>query len=216
MPMSQNALLGVKQEENFIQELLLYFEKMNRSDATISNNDCKVKEVFFATAYFNPSLSIYDAIFRVKAEKYSFLTSSKEANSFFGAPWPKGIVPYYYERLYHYMMKRAAKSTIKKPDILNFFRYCRPGWTFHAKEFSVQTENELLTTIGSSNFGGRSHTRDSELTCFVWTDSQDMIRLVDSSRQKMLERSKKSTLEEAQKAKGRKFYDWLLDILKFF
>lgn len=217
MPMQQNALLGVKQEESFLQELLLHLEKATRAASATDkqSGSAVLKELFFATAYFSPALSVYDAIFRVSSEKYTFLTSGKEANSFYGAPWPKGIVPFYYERLYHFMMKRAmkAQSTSEK---LAFLRYLRPGWTFHAKEFSVQTDTEMLTTIGSSNFGGRSHTRDNELTCAVWTDSPHMMQAVHDSRQRMVTHAQQITEQEAKKAKGRKMLDWVLDLLKIF
>src|SRR3990167_3718007 len=112
MPMQQNLLLGVRQEETFLQELLLHLEKQQSKDQMSS-----VKEIYFATAYFNPSLSLYDAMFRTCADKFTFLTSAKEANSFFGAPWPKGTVPHYYERLYSFMMKRA-KKTVSDPERL--------------------------------------------------------------------------------------------------
>lgn len=217
MPMQQNKLLEVKQEEIFLQELLLHLEKETRSVSKPSEStpNTVLKELFFATAYFSPALSIYDAIFRVSSQKYTFLTSGKEANSFYGAPWPKGIVPFYYERLFHFMMKRALKST-SDVERLAFLQYLKPGWTFHAKEFSVQTDTEMLTTIGSSNFGGRSHTRDNELTCVVWTDSPHMIEAVKSSRQRMLSSSKQVSVQDAKKAKGRKLVDWLLDALKIF
>lgn len=70
-PMLQNKSFGVEQEENFIQELLEYFDK----------SEIELEQVYFASAYFNPPFAIWDKLTRINSKKFEFVTATKEVLS---------------------------------------------------------------------------------------------------------------------------------------
>ena len=133
MPMSQNKKCGMQQEEDFFDEMFL---KLAGKQA-----NAEIEEIYFASAYFNPPYKFFDGLLRMKAKSYKFVTAANEANSFFGASFPKGDVPYFYERQYFALMKRALKTSSTFDDskkwLCQFYRYYKPGWTFHTKRKST-------------------------------------------------------------------------------
>lgn len=67
-----------------------------------------------------------------------------------------------------------------------FWSHYKLGWTFHAKQLTFETGGEMLTTIGSSNFGRRSFNRDNELTLFVYSDSKSFKKQMNESHKGLL------------------------------
>lgn len=71
-PMFQHKHFKIEQEENFIHELLIYFDKSNT----------KLEQIYFASAYFNPPYSIWDQLTRLNCENFEFVTATKEVDIF--------------------------------------------------------------------------------------------------------------------------------------
>lgn len=80
-----------------------------------------------------------------------FITASPAANGFHKAGKAKSLIPFFY---------RYFELNINKP----IFEFTKPGWTFHAKGFWGElNDNSVMTIIGSSNYAERSEKRDNEI-----------------------------------------------------
>lgn len=208
MPTLQNRMMNVRQEEDFLAELL---EEISEK--------IEYEKVYLSSAYLNPSQLLYQSLCHLNAKSFELVTAAKEANSFFGAPFPKGLSPYFYQRVLRRLLKQARKarqnlevedsSTGNQTSVethTKAYTYAKPGWTFHSKQLFLLTSSDnllsdsdsdspskqnkqnnqnkpnkkpqMLTTIGSSNFNNRSFFRDNESTVFVYSQNEAFISKV--------------------------------------
>lgn len=129
-PTFQNKRFGVAQEEACLRDLI---DNLGKKKAELDS-------VYMASAYFNPPYAIWDALSLLNSDKFEFITATKEvkifhqANSFYGAKFPKNDIAPFYERLWYSFKNRFAKENMKKTS---FKRYYRPGWTFHTKRNEI-------------------------------------------------------------------------------
>ena len=161
MPMQQNKTMNIQQEEQFIDYMI---------DILYKNSIC-MERIYYSSAYMNPPYYIFDRINMLDSERYDIVTSSKECNGFYGARGIKGYIPHFYQRVYRSLFDRSVNDSNK--DRYKYWLYSKNGWTFHSKQIYMKTVyNDVLTTIGSSNFNKRSFNRDNELTLFVYSNSK--------------------------------------------
>lgn len=67
-PTLQNKKFGVVQEENCLRDLL---DSLDKKQASLSS-------VYMASAYFNPPYTVWDNLSRLNADKFEFVTATKE------------------------------------------------------------------------------------------------------------------------------------------
>eukprot|EP00340_Litonotus_pictus_P011278 CAMPEP_0170538570 /NCGR_PEP_ID=MMETSP0209-20121228/103394_1 /TAXON_ID=665100 ORGANISM="Litonotus pictus, Strain P1" /NCGR_SAMPLE_ID=MMETSP0209 /ASSEMBLY_ACC=CAM_ASM_000301 /LENGTH=434 /DNA_ID=CAMNT_0010840295 /DNA_START=509 /DNA_END=1810 /DNA_ORIENTATION=+ len=150
-------------------EKLLYGLIQNKL-FTKENEQDSVEEIRISTGYFNPPGKLVDLL-RSSTIKTKILTSSPQANSFYGAKGIKKHVPFFY--------KNKLLSICK--DNVEGFEYKKNDWSFHCKGFwffNKRTGLPLLSILGSSNYNQRSFTRDIESQFYVYSESDYFGRLV--------------------------------------
>jgi CDP-diacylglycerol--glycerol-3-phosphate 3-phosphatidyltransferase len=131
-----------------------------------------------ATGYFNLTRRLAHALLHEThpASGIHLLTASPNSNGFWGAAGISGAVPLGYSEIERRFVKAAKAAgrlmmppiSVDKPGIV-VYEYARPGWTFHAKgvwllhQATANGQHEMLTLIGSPNYGVRSSSLDLEL-----------------------------------------------------
>lgn len=147
----------------------------------------------------------------------SFVSAAPEANSFFNAPFPKYLVPYFYQQMMANLKKRlesAFKGSnnqhIKiKARFYEFFPELNKPFkakTFHAKGLFIKTSNEdfdsFLGTIGSGNFCDRSYSRDNELNFWVYSKNPKLGRIFDQERNAIIDDCREFDPSKTRHRKG--------------
>jgi CDP-diacylglycerol---glycerol-3-phosphate 3-phosphatidyltransferase len=141
-----------------------------------------------SSPYLNLSRSYENALTSVrgnKLETIELLTSSPEANGFFGSAGLSGHIPLAYSVLEHRTWRRLTRSNSFANQALSASSEVRLGKNrrmleyegkgnreFHAKGIwwtPKGADAPVITSIGSSNFGRRSLQRDLELQFVVAT-----------------------------------------------
>ena len=69
-PTLQNKRFGLDQEERILKEVI----------DTLDKKEVDLESIYLASAYFNPPYAIWDSLSRLKAEKYEFVTATKEVS----------------------------------------------------------------------------------------------------------------------------------------
>jgi CDP-diacylglycerol--glycerol-3-phosphate 3-phosphatidyltransferase len=151
IPRVQMGLMGVTQEEDLISALFQSLTKEHR--------------VFISSAYLNFPRVYQKLLVRCPCP-VQILTSSPEANGFFGAKNVSGKLPDAYAYLEQLLVRRLRRH---RKNNIEFLEYKRPDWTFHAKGIWIDLPEQkgIITTIGSSNFNSRSLYRDIEAQAFL-------------------------------------------------
>jgi len=158
---------GSKQQDDFDTSVFPLFQMWwnhvyQADDAleTILRNN-KDTPITLASGYFNPTKSFTELIAGANYP-VEIIVPSNKANGFYGGFGPKAAVPKMYNHAADTFLKACPNVTLRQYD--------RKNWSFHGK--GLWTDN--LNIVGSSNFGKRSHYRDSELSFAFVTDSNDL------------------------------------------
>ena len=173
LPTIQIPFLKVHQDSVFCQNIF-YLVLQNRRPSRTFLTLC--------TAYFNLAQKYEKLLFQLISNNVpvNLIVASKKSNGFFGAKGMKKYIPDIYDsllvdfkerlQLAPNMEKIQLDSTISdtlksSKNSLNIWQFERPDWTFHGKGiwlFDGLTDLPYLTTVGSSNYGVRSISRDLE------------------------------------------------------
>ncbi|CDK13331.1 CDP-diacylglycerol--glycerol-3-phosphate 3-phosphatidyltransferase [Caenorhabditis elegans] len=162
-PVLQMGLLGIHQEFEFLQKLF-----------SLKNPELKMT---MASGYFNFIRDYEESILKEGDYHLDILTASPFANGFFESNgFSKYIPPLYSNISDQFLRKREINGRLN----VKMFEYRREEWTFHAKGLWAEHNNQLMTLIGSSNYGYRSVHRDLEAQVMVVTRNPTLIdRLKD-------------------------------------
>lgn len=158
-PTFQANQLGINHDSETITKLLTQVFKTN-SKLTIS------------TGYFNLSSEMQTGILQCKSQKINIISASESANGFYQAKGILGSIPNMYK---HVCLNFV--NTIKlfnKNETISLVEYEKQDWSFHAKgmwyeESDNGNDNFVCNIFGSSNFGFRSFTRDTECQLILVT-----------------------------------------------
>ncbi|KAH9142749.1 hypothetical protein AeRB84_009830 [Aphanomyces euteiches] len=96
------------------------------------------------------------------------LTAAPSANGFFNGNGIKGALPMAYSLIESEFYDRFPATQLCLRE------YNRENWTFHAKGMWIKHHDEMLTIVGSSNFGQRSYGRDLESQVFLYTTDANL------------------------------------------
>lgn len=134
--------------------------------------------IILCTSYFNATKWMKEIILATRS-KWFILTSAPESNSFFNSGGFSSRIPFLYRYNLHSFLKQS-KATSNNIQAFEFFT---GNQTFHAKGNLLISllinaglgllirlkDGGTLSTIGSSNFGYRSETRDNELQFYIFS-----------------------------------------------
>ncbi|KAI0984703.1 hypothetical protein GJ496_007317 [Pomphorhynchus laevis] len=129
--------------------------------------------IWISSGYFNPTVSLQNALIQRKVIDIQVLHPSKQANGWFGASGLFRHVP----SIYNCISACAydfCRRFFNKCSSFAFKEYQKDDWTFHCKGFWGQWNGskQLTMIIGSSNYGYRSTLRDSELDFVISSISE--------------------------------------------
>ena len=162
----------------------------------------KVTDFHLISGYLNPPKEFRDFLVDIEADRMSFVGAAPEANSFFNAPFPKYLVPYFYQKMMLDLKKtieqrRKLKGDADAAEKVRFYEFFpeidKPfkAKTFHAKGLFLKTSNQdfdsYLGTIGSGNFSDRSYFRDNELNFWVYSKNPKLGQLLEQERTEITE-----------------------------
>lgn len=157
------------------------------------------------SGYLNPPKEFQEFLVDITAERMSFVGAAPEANSFFNAPFPKYLVPYFYQKMMLNLKKKMEQRqkiegeevAAEKVRFYEFFPEIDKPFkakTFHAKGMFLKTTNKdfesFLGTIGSGNFSDRSYFRDNELNFWVYSKNPKLGQLLEEERTEITEACK--------------------------
>ena len=210
LPMLQFPKIDLNDDFNFTSDLLEWLSKSNsekkvqlgeesnqgKENGVSSNHYGRediVDDFHLISGYLNPPNEFLEHLSEIEAENMSFVGASPEANSFFNAPFPKYLVPYFYQQMMLLLREKILIKSDKKAKFYEFFpEYDKPfkAKTFHAKGLFVKTKNDhfesFLGTIGSGNFADRSYFRDNELNFWVYSKNPKLGQIFDNERDAMI------------------------------
>eukprot|EP01061_Rhynchopus_euleeides_P009069 TRINITY_DN18224_c0_g1_i1.p1 TRINITY_DN18224_c0_g1~~TRINITY_DN18224_c0_g1_i1.p1 ORF type:complete len:517 (+),score=157.97 TRINITY_DN18224_c0_g1_i1:57-1607(+) len=169
-PLTQLAAVGVWHESD---NLDLMVRAAPASTLTLSS------------AYPNFHASLMHALHDSCCSDVQLLSPAEDANGFFGAKWPKALVPPSYSKLlgdFADGMKRQVSIHL----------WSNPGCTYHVKGLWVPH----MTLIGSSNYGYRSRYLDAELSFVIVTASTALADDFSHERDEVLRRATSKSSEE--------------------
>jgi CDP-diacylglycerol---glycerol-3-phosphate 3-phosphatidyltransferase len=167
-PVLQMSAHNIKQDtlfSNFFYSFLPLIQETN-------------SRIILCTSYFNVTKWMKNIILTTKS-KWRILTSSPESNSFFNSKGFSCRIPFIYRYNLHSFVEQS-KST---GNDVQAFEFISDNQTFHAKGnifvaplvnvclglFIRLKDGGTLSTIGSSNFGYRSESRDNELQFYIFS-----------------------------------------------
>ena len=158
------GLLGIRQEQALITSLFKHLDAH--------------AQVHMSSAYLNFPPDFTNVLLDCKAP-IQILTSSPEANGFYGAKNVSGYLPDAYTYLEKNLFQKIQKQ--KRQGDVEIREYHRPGWTFHAKGIWISEPDKgpVWTSIGSSNFNSRSFDRDLEAQSFIKTECPDLLERLE-------------------------------------
>ena len=175
-PLMQCKALGVMEDQAFTQRLL---------EAVGPNHD-----VVMATGYFNLPAAYSRRILATPCPRLRVLTASARANGFHGARGLAAAIPDAYADIARAFCAQARRAG--RAGVVKVLQYDRPGWTYHAKGVWVADaaqQEDMMTVIGSPNFGERSVHRDLELQFVLRTRSRDLCAGLVAERDGLLAHS---------------------------
>jgi len=161
LPTVQAGFAGVRQEESLT---LSIFNLLGDQDG----------DLWITSPYMNFSESYVRAMAHLPKEiRMEILTSSMEANGFFGSKGISGQIPIAYAMLEQRFWSRISKNGVHR----TLREYYREGYEFHAKGLywtPRKTNEPMLASLGSSNFGIRSLRRDLECQSILITKNESL------------------------------------------
>ncbi|KAL7010185.1 CDP-diacylglycerol--glycerol-3-phosphate 3-phosphatidyltransferase [Cystobasidiomycetes sp. EMM_F5] len=174
-PFLQMGPYGILQETDTVIPALL----------TEAGNDEETR-LDWTSGYFSVRKSCRQALINTPGP-VRIVCAAPESNGFYqSAGFSKYIPPAYtyLERLFWEEVKKQNKA-----DSLNLLEWRRSGWTYHAKGIwlSRGSQSPFLTSIGSSNYGYRSATRDIEINLVIQTSSQDLQKALQAEVESIVE-----------------------------
>lgn len=134
------------------------------------------------SAYFNFTDQVLATVLQTPmTSEVRILTPSIECNSFSGGPGFTKWVPHMYHQLcrtFHRLVHNRGRT-----KSVNLWEWHRAKHTFHAKGLWLQKgPNVTLITMGSSNLGFRSESRDLELNFVMATSNTTLQRRFTDER----------------------------------
>lgn len=142
----------------------------------------------FTAGYFNPDPLLKQLLIN-SLSSGTVITASQQANGFFGASGPAGLLPGAYTLYSRRFLEAAAKAGRNSAITLREWRFGTVGepgaWTYHAKGFwvTMPTTKEKtgpievgpsICVIGSSNYTKRSYSMDLEANCLIVTNNDSL------------------------------------------
>lgn len=182
VPTLQMGALGIRQEELMLEWI---FDLVGKQGG----------RGYLSSAYLNIPQRLCKLIQESRI-KLDLLTSSPEANGFYGAQ----NVSKYLPDAYSYLELELLNSLKEKIQI---YEYKRPGWTFHAKgfwaNFTFRGNKWTVCTIGSSNFNSRSLNTDLESQAFLFTKDPSLSLELDNNRLDLFKYSSPVSVADLEK-----------------
>ncbi|KAJ9461226.1 putative CDP-diacylglycerol--glycerol-3-phosphate 3-phosphatidyltransferase [Diplonema papillatum] len=137
-----------------------------------------------SSAYPNFTPEIAQAVQRATARDVQLVAPAEDANGFFGAGGLKSLVP----PSYTFFLSRVSDA-IARP--VGVHLWSRRGWTYHGKGVWFTGG----TVVGSSNFGARSYSLDTELNFVVLTASPQLSAAFDDELADILANTRPSDVQ---------------------
>lgn len=143
----------------------------------------------FTAGYFNPAPAL-TRLLLASASHGTVITASQQANGFFGAAGPAGLLPGAYTLYARRFMEAAAAGG--RGSAIRLLEWRRGtvgeagGWTYHAKGLWVTMPGQAapsVSLVGSSNYTRRSYSLDLEANVCVVTRNEGLReRLAEEER----------------------------------
>ncbi len=187
-PSFQLGSYSLNQEKNLLKDVF-------------SNCDSE-HHIQLASAYLNFPDFINDMIMQA-SNPTTLITANIDANGFFGAKGLKSLVPQFYESLTYTMHHSLSQS--KYPEQKALHLYSRLDWSYHQKGLWISSKKNhvpFLVSIGSSNYGIRSFSRDLESSFYMISHDTEFQRKVGMEQEHIrpyLRRSVKISAPEYQR-----------------
>jgi CDP-diacylglycerol--glycerol-3-phosphate 3-phosphatidyltransferase len=125
------------------------------------------------TGYFNLPSFVTKYILKSQAS-FNMITSSPEANGFFGSSGVSRWIPHVYSYLEQLFLKKVKASN--QQHRIKMYEYKREKWTWHCKGVWLKSNTgDFLTVLGSSNMNFRSFRRDLEAQVVLFTRNKSVI-----------------------------------------
>ena len=138
--------------------------------------------ITLSSPYLNLSASVLGRL--AKFADVSIVTGARATNAFHNSKGLSRFIPEAYE-----ILKQDLLSAYPQ---FKLFEYSRPNWSFHPKGIWVTRQGEVhATVIGSSNFGQRSHYRDSEINFMLETENEALRRAMKREIDEIMLHSKR-------------------------
>ncbi|KAK3825942.1 MAG: hypothetical protein J3Q66DRAFT_294854 [Benniella sp.] len=163
-PLVQMGPFGLRQDERVTLAMLEHILHAKEQEGAA--------KLFITSGYFNIEKRYSETIINSTAADVCLIAASPEANGFFNSAGISKYIPPAYtliEQRFFNGVKRAGNA-----ERIKIEEYLRKGWTYHAKGLWVyppHSNQPVMTTIGSPNFGYRSMVRDLEAQLFVVTSN---------------------------------------------
>ncbi|EFO90784.1 CRE-PGS-1 protein [Caenorhabditis remanei] len=171
-PVLQMGLLGIHQE----------FQLLNQIFA-MKNSEMKMT---MASGYFNFIRDYEDLILMEGDYRLDILTASPFANGFFESKGFSKYIPPLYSNISEQFLLKQQRNNRQN---VQMYQYFREGWTFHAKGLWAEHHNQIMTLIGSSNYGYRSVHRDLEAQIMVVTKDPKLVERLREEKNRLFEYS---------------------------
>uniref|UniRef100_A0A913HCJ9 CDP-diacylglycerol--glycerol-3-phosphate 3-phosphatidyltransferase n=1 Tax=Strongyloides stercoralis TaxID=6248 RepID=A0A913HCJ9_STRER len=137
-------------------------------------------QLTIASGYFNLTEQYINLLTKNKNRLIDIITASPRANGFFTARGLSSNVP----SLYVYLCKEFFD---KVNDNVKIYEYFKKDWTFHGKGIWYSDKSDqMMTIVGSSNFGERSCRRDLEAQLLLVTSNEDLKKKLCSEKESLL------------------------------
>eukprot|EP01101_Sappina_pedata_P010004 TRINITY_DN6194_c0_g1_i1.p1 TRINITY_DN6194_c0_g1~~TRINITY_DN6194_c0_g1_i1.p1 ORF type:complete len:506 (-),score=102.94 TRINITY_DN6194_c0_g1_i1:69-1586(-) len=176
----QMGQLGVFHDEAFTEAVLDFVgECGGPSSVTLSS------------PYFNLSDNFQRKLSQCRSSRVDIITSSPQANGFYGARGLAGLIP----KLYSLLEQDFHASVASEHPDMSIYEYQpqpqREIETFHSKGLwvSLPEAPSCLASIGSPNFGSRSLSKDTEAHLFLLTQDPQLRRSLQDERDQLREDS---------------------------
>lgn len=202
-PVMQHRPIGLEQEYNNLPELLL-LNSSSCENSSSGDSSIHWSDVYFSTPYPSFYASLRGTLLSVwnSGARCHFVLPSESSHGFRKGSGLRGLIPEVHRHTFSHLTDKCVESDgdgLSKP--LNLMHYHRDNWTFHAKGIwlfrnesegnsigsrnsppsVVKNDSELsnvVSYIGSSNFGERSMRRDFELGFILYSSDNHVQKLL--------------------------------------
>ena len=166
----------------------------------------------FTAGYFNPD-PLLTRLLISSASAGTIITAAQQANGFFGASGPAGLLPGAYT-LYMRRFMEAAQRVGRAGGAagIRLLEWRRGtvgmpgGWTYHAKGLWVAMPGEelpSLSLVGSSNYTRRSYNLDLEANVLVVTRNEGLMRRLGEEERWLQEEAREVRSEDFEHVERR-------------